>query len=294
MYAGDLFDSPGRLGALCFVGLLVTTAVRAEQTSASDQGEKGVQVNLISSPYQDGETKIRVLLPDDLRPGQRYRCLYVLPVEANDEDRYGDGLRECLDANIPNRFQLICVAPTFSQLPWYADHPTDPRIRQETYMMRSVIPWIDEHYPAKREPAGRLLVGFSKSGWGAFSLLLRHPEVFSQAAAWDAPLMMQRPDKYGMQPIFGSQANFEQYQISRLLREAKAEWKEHARLIHLGFGNFRDHHEQAEGLMNHLGIRHTYRDGPPRNHDWHSGWLVEAVELLMSPVRPNTPKTNSP
>jgi len=28
-------------------------------------------------------------------------------------------------------------------------------------------------YPAKTEPGGRLLLGFSKSGWGTFSLLLR-------------------------------------------------------------------------------------------------------------------------
>ena len=31
---------------------------------------------------------------------------------------------------------------------------------------------------------GRMLVGYSKSGWGAFTLLLRHPGVFSRAAAY--------------------------------------------------------------------------------------------------------------
>jgi hypothetical protein len=24
----------------------------------------------------------------------------------------------------------------------------------------------------------------------------------------------------------------------------------------------------------------VYRDGPPRKHDWHSGWLPEAFEFL--------------
>ena len=53
-----------------------------------------------------------------------------------------------------------------------------------------VIPFIDGVYPTRAEADGRLLVGFSKSGWGAFTLLLRHPDVFGRAAAFDAPLAM--------------------------------------------------------------------------------------------------------
>ena len=89
------------------------------------------------------------------------------------------------------------MAPTFSHLPWYADHPTDPDIRQESYLLEVVIPFIEANYPARADRRGRLLLGFSKSGWGAYSLLLRHPDVFGKAAAWDAPLMMSEPGKYG-------------------------------------------------------------------------------------------------
>ncbi len=267
-------------------GLLLATWMATARGWELQQGQAGtgIQVTRLSTPYQQGETAVRVLLPDHYRPQRRYRCLYVLPVEAHDEHRYGDGLEECRRADIPNRFQLICVAPAFSQLPWYADHPTDPQVRQEMYITHSVIPWVEAHYSVVREPAGRLLVGFSKSGWGAFSLLLRHPALFGKAAAWDAPLMMQHPDKYGMQPIFGTQANFERYRISGLLRDAKPDVKEHVRLIHLGYGNFREHHQQLERLLNELGIPHMYRDGPERKHNWHSGWLIEAVELLAAPA----------
>ena len=67
--------------------------------------------------------------------------------------------------------------------------------------------------PVQTVPAGRLLLGFSKSGWGAFSLLLRHPDVFGRAAAWDAPLMMNKPGPYGSGDIFGTPENFARYQI---------------------------------------------------------------------------------
>ena len=33
--------------------------------------------------------------------------------------------------------------------------------------------------------------------------------------------------------------------------------------------------------MSELKIPHLYKDGPQRKHDWHSGWVSEAVELLM-------------
>ena len=33
--------------------------------------------------------------------------------------------------------------------------------------------------------------------------------------------------------------------------------------------------------MTKLKIEHDYRDGPARKHDWHSGWVAEAAELLF-------------
>jgi len=33
-----------------------------------------------------------------------------------------------------------------------------------------------------------------------------------------------------------------------------------------------------------LKIPHAYHDGPRRKHDWHSGWLPEAIKFLASPT----------
>jgi enterochelin esterase-like enzyme len=174
------------------------------------------------------------------------------------------------------------VAPTFSHLPWYADHPSKADIRQETYFLKVVLPFIEKNYPVKAEAGGRTLLGFSKSGWGAFSLLLRHPEFFGKAAAWDAPLMMDQPNRYGMGEIFGTQENFDKYQITKLLEGRTDELRESKRLILLGYGNFREQHKKAHALMDKLKIGHDYRDGPARKHEWSSGWVPEAVGLLLA------------
>ena len=269
--------------AVLVAGSSCTCFAQVEEGATQDTA--GLIVHSLRSDFQPGETSIRVLVPKRMKEGQRFPVVYILPVEAGAGTRWGDGLAEAGKHGVSDRFGLICVAPTFSQLPWYADHPSDLQIRQESHFLKSVVPFVDEHYPTEAEPDGRLLLGFSKSGWGAFSLLLRQPDMFGRAVAWDAPLMMDGPGRYGSGPIFGSKANFAGYEIAGLLRNRAAQLQDERRLSHFGYGNFREHHEAAHQLMNELGIQHVYRDGPKREHSWHSGWLPEAVEMLMADRR---------
>jgi hypothetical protein len=258
----------------------ITRADERPVISAAATDEQGFLIHEVESVYQRGKTQIRVLLPAAVRAPQKHLVIYVLPVEANNEIRYGDGLLEVKKHNLHNKHEAIFVAPTFSHLPWYADHPTDPALRQEAYLVKVVLPFIEKTYPVQTRREGRVLLGFSKSGWGAWSLLLRNPELFGRAAAWDAPLMMEGPGKYGSANIFGTAANFANYQIAELLRTKGKLLGPETRLILTGFGSFRQEHEQAHALMEEVMIPHVYRDGPQRRHDWHSGWLPEAVELL--------------
>ena len=265
---------PGRMASLLLaLGVAVAGSVMA-----------GENVHLIRSPRQGGETIVRILTPDEIGPTNRLRTLYVLPVEAGDGTRWGDPAAEVRRADLANRHRLAVVLPTFSALPWYADHPTSPDLRQESYFLEDVVPLVEETYPVKATPHGRFLVGFSKSGWGAWSLLLRHPQMFSRAAAWDAPLMQAAPDRYGMGPIFGDPANFEQYRLTRLVRASAKILRSKNRLVLTGyFDSFRAHHIAMHALLTELGIPHDYRDGPMRAHHWESGWLQETVALLLSP-----------
>jgi len=270
--------------SIAAVMMLLSAALAAEDAPIISLAvdEQGILVHEVRSPFQNGTTLIKVLLPDARQPIANYPAIYILPVEAQSEARYGDGLAEVKKQGLHNKHQAIFVTPTFSHLPWYADHPTEPAIRQESYLLRVVVPFIERTYPVDGNPERRLLLGFSKSGWGAWSLLLRHPDRFGRAAAWDAPLMMDRLGKYGSAPIFGTQDNFEKYRITDLLRAKAESLGPNQRLILTGYGNFRREHEQAHALLDELNIPHNYRDGPERLHNWHSGWVSEAVELLIN------------
>jgi len=275
----------GRIVEVCLASLLSLSLLQAEEkveVGVGSRTDDGVMLHHVESTYQSQPTHIRVLLPQPLEADRRYPVIYVLPVEAGLENRYGDGLKEIQQQGLHKRFAAIFVAPTFARLPWYADHPTDASIRQEAYLLKVVVPFIDKTYPTQAERPGRLLLGFSKSGWGAWSLILRHSELFEKAVAWDAPLMLDQPGKYGSGPIFGTTENFAEYRITDLLSRQAAHFRGSPRLILLGYGNFRSEHEQLRPLLKQLEISHIERDGPQRTHDWHSGWVSEGVEALLT------------
>lgn len=239
----------------------------------------------VSSTRQSATTRVRILLPDRL-PGPdepRLPVVYVLPVEAGDGTRWGDSLAEVQKHDLHNLRRVVCVFPTFSDLPWYADHPEDSQLQQEAYLLLDVLPLVEQNLSVLKGREGRLLVGFSKSGWGAWSLLLRHPNVFYRAAAFDAPMMMDAPGQYGSGPIFGTVDNFRRYQVSSLLEQrATSLKKEPSRLMLIGKGNFQPEHTQVHDLLDAAQIPHTWIEGSVRQHSWSSGWLPEAIDWLTN------------
>ncbi len=272
--------------ALCFLPKLPLLAVDEKPSEISKAALEGAfRVHRVKSAYQAGSTRVRVLLPSGFDSKRSYRVLYLLPVEALDGERWGNGLKTAYRAGLHDKHNLVCVAPTFSHLPWYADHPENPHIRQESYLLKVILPFIEKTYPVIPGRPGRLLVGFSKSGWGAFTLLLRNPEVFAAAAAFDAPMALAGPGPYGTGPIFGGRKNFADYRVESLLKKNGGRLGKGRRLALLGYhDNFRSHHLQAHRWMKALKIEHHWQDGPKRKHSWDSGWLAEAVALLAAPA----------
>jgi len=241
-------------------------------------------VHELASPYQRTTTRLRVLVPDTYDASRTYRTVYVLPVEPGNGTKYGDGLRVIQNANLHNLHDAVFVAPSFSDMPWYGDHPTQATIRQESHFLDVVIPFVEGSYSVSRQPADRLLLGFSKSGYGAFSMLLRHPDRLGKAVAWDAPLTLTAPrSDWGMPKIFGSNANFGNYRVTRLIdRQAPLLATGPARLILAGSNTFRGAHTQVQRQLAQAGVPHVVGSGPRYAHSWGSGWVPSAVRLVLA------------
>ena len=265
--------------------ITIFVSVGLPQMAYAEPGE--IETFRIDSPHQAAETRLRILLPDDFAPHTKYRMLYVLPVHEKGVYKHGDGLLEIKKHDFHNKYQLICVAPSFTSKPWYADHDLNPHQHDESHLLETVIPFVEKRWQVRDD--GRLLIGFSKSGWGATTLLLRHPDIFYRAAAWDVGIRVdtgpiteaERTDRIARD--FGSVKNFEAYRVSTLIKKRAKHLGAEARLFYSNTEG-----KRAMGgvtihrlLVEHE-IPHRYVMEPRRKHAWDSGWIPDAVEFLVA------------
>lgn len=276
------------------VFLLMANLLLAEETPVKSDID-GVRHYTLTSPFASGTNTLEVLLPDHFDPAKKYSVLYVLPVEGRGVNHYGNGLAVIRKLDAHNRHDLIVAAPSFGVPPWFGNHAADPGRRYEDYLVKDVIPFIESRFPTPGTPEGRLLLGFSKSGWGAFTLILRNPDVFGYAASWDAPLMITEK-QFGVWQTdqnFGTSEAMAQFLPTVLLRERGGPFREKARLVLAGknlFGTMSDkrfpyegpsHTEAAHALMEQLGVKHLYAPDVAAPHSWNPKWVGPVLEKLM-------------
>ena len=277
---GDLFKRPANPG---------DSAKKPESDKTSVVVWDGVRIHTVETEYQNGRQEIRVLLPDNYHGDKQYRVLYVLPVEKGFDQKYGYGLGVLKQMDAHNKYDLIIVQMGFEKEPWYGDHPTDPKTRQASYIKSFVVPFVEKRYSAVGTPEGRLLFGFSKSGWGAFSLILRYPEFFGYAASWDAPMFFES-FHYRMQEVYGTLEQLNAYRPDLLVYRQKRHFQHKVRLVLTGeqdWGNSipapngTSHTIEMHKLLDKESITHVYNNDVAAPHRWDQHWMGPALGALM-------------
>ncbi len=255
---------------------------------SAEVDETSFETHWIESPYQGKETSLRVLLPDHMETGKQYPVLYVLPVHEDGLRNHGDGLVEIQKHNYHNKYQVICVAPAFTTKPWFADHDLNPQKQDESHFLKTVIPFVEKHYPVQTEKEGRFLIGFSKSGWGAIALLLRNPDLFQKAVGWDIGIRVDRgpieeddrAERIARE--WGSVENFEANRLSNLVKTRGKELGDEARLFYYSTeGKRAIGGVEIHRLLVENEVPHRYVVEPHRRHAWDTGWIPEAVAFLF-------------
>lgn len=275
----------------------------------------------LETPHLTGSNAVEVLLPSgyDRDPHRSHRVLYVLPV-AGEGGEHGNSLEVIRSLGLHDRHDLICVAPQFARMqqqpraltmPWYGNHATDPRMRYEDHLIKVVLPAVESRYRTIPGRAGRLLLGFSKSGWGAVCLLLGHGGTFEAAASFDAPLMFAGGQfgAWGTDQTYGTADQMEANCPTTLLRRHAADFRARPRLVIAGkksFGTLNDrraahpyegpsHTEAFHDLAGSLGVQHVYALNGPHStllpgfpeHSWNATWMEPVVDLLVQAVAGN-------
>jgi S-formylglutathione hydrolase FrmB len=264
------------------VGVPRTTSMLVGAPTVDANGVKSFPV---TSVFQGPKpTTVRVLEPTSPAPGKPRRILYVLPVESGVttlSSKYSDGLEELRLLGVPNRYNITLIAPSFHIQPWYGDHHSKIERRLESFIVKDLVPFGDRFESPKKIPQ-RWVIGFSKSGTGALSLILRHQNVFSAMAAWDAPAQLTDMAPFpGMVENFGTEENFNSYEIPALVTANAQAFRARTRIWISGDDSaWTPHMARLDDQMTRAGVLHTFVRSGSRRHHWASGWLEAAVAWL--------------
>ncbi len=231
-----------------------------------------------SHPYA-----VRVLNPDNPNLSYQHSFLFALPPEPElDESGWGVGLTQLQQLNVQNQYNATIIEPVFPLYSWYADNPNDPTMDYETFMAKYLPQWVDNTF-ATTGTERNLMVGFSKSGYGALDLLIKHPDVFSAAAAWDFPADMPNYNSISSASgNYGTNANFlSNYQLSgSFLDNYKAPFLSQDRIWISGYAVFQKDITDFNALLTAHGIDHTLAPQAQSVHAWQGNWLPGAISGL--------------
>ena len=207
---------------------------------------------------------VRVLAPDHPSMNYQHSFLFDLPVEPGlAQSTYGNGLDELQRLGVQNQYNTTIVEPIFPIDPWYADNASDTTMNFETFMSKYLPAWANRNLATSGDEKN-LLVGFSKSGYGALDLLFKYPSLFDAAAAFDFPADMAAYDDFGSSSSrnYGTDTNFQNnYRLTKTFIDT---WKSPfttAGRVWISEGPaYQAHVANFSALLRSQGIPHTLFD----------------------------------
>ena len=154
-------------------------------------------------------------------------------------------------------------------------------------MTKDLVPWVTKTFATTGSEQNWLL-GFSKSGLGAQDLLLKHPDLFTEAASWDFPADMSSYGQFGASSVdavrYGRQLPVELSADGQLPECAQGAVHGREPSIWIGgYDDFQTDVSDYDTLLTSEGIEHT-TETPLKMmpHDWGSPWVPLALTALSA------------
>ncbi|HKN82635.1 MAG TPA: alpha/beta hydrolase family protein [Pyrinomonadaceae bacterium] len=121
-----------------------------------------------------------ILPPDyDTSATTRYPVLYLLHGLTG---HYSDWVARTNVADYAAEYRLIVIMPVGNDS-WYTDSASVATDKYESYILKELIPDVDQHFRTIEARYGRSIAGLSMGGYGAIKFGLKSPETFVFAAS---------------------------------------------------------------------------------------------------------------
>lgn len=172
----------------------------ATKVFVADKLQGRVDILDIKSNYLNATRRIFVYTPPGFDPSKKYPVVYMA-----DGQLRGDapGMIEplILRGELP---PMILVATWFGMPPdgtdvlrskeYLMDWPdaTDEFLNHQDFLLKEVMPYVEQHYGASTDPKDRVIAGYSSGAAWAVATGLLHPDVFpnvlAQSMIWTGPM----------------------------------------------------------------------------------------------------------
>lgn len=240
------------------------------------------------SSYVDSATDagfanaLEVLLPDTYNPSNSYPLIVVLGVEPTPY-QFADEIQVIKTAGLHNTHNAIFCKVNTKTYPWWGAK-ADGTVDYEKLVRDGIVPWMRTKFSIVAGRQGVSLLGYSKGGWGAYSLILRNPTAFGYAAAWDAPLTSSYAAMASNQAdvAIGSSAQWALYSPSAILAENVASVNDKNRLVLTGYNLFNTEVTAFASLLTSNSVAYTYDSTSRASHNANSGWMAGTVGSLAA------------
>lgn len=181
---------------LCASLLFATTAYGQEPPELIPEAAPippGLETVEFYSPAVARNMKFDIVLPEDYAESEeRYPVLYLLHGYMQNYTIWGRNLAAAFYAR--NVQDLILVLPDGGNS-WfvnYASSEAGQTNNWEDHIIEDVIGYVDSNYRTEARREGRAIAGLSMGGFAAYSLGLRHPELFISLGSTSGALSFAR------------------------------------------------------------------------------------------------------
>lgn len=129
--------------------------------------------------------------------------------------------------------------------------------------------------------ASLALIGFSKSGLGAWGIARTIPQVAAGTIIFDAPVANEDRHRWGADEYYSEDATWQRDLPLRSVPEFRAALPRSHRLVLISGAEFHDEMSSLSRALSDAGVDHTFLPRPHLQHHWNSGWIEEGLAALL-------------
>jgi putative tributyrin esterase len=138
-------------------------------------------VDSLYSPSMDQYMKFSVVLPPGYKEtSERYTTVYLLHGHWGS---YKDWVNNTGVVEYASHYRFILIAPDGGN-GWWTNSNQVKHAMYEDYVMKDLIPFVDQKYRTLSARHGRAIAGLSMGGYGAFKFAMKYPGTFFYAASF--------------------------------------------------------------------------------------------------------------